>query len=109
MEDADEDVRDWATFGLGVLGDQDSQTIRDAIYRRLSDTNEEVREEAMVGLGKRMDGRVLPLLLAALKGPTIKFRVAEAASLMLGMQSDRDDWGVGEYCAAQEARFPKSK
>jgi hypothetical protein len=43
------------------------------------------------------------------KGPASKFRVAEAASLMLGMQSDRDDWGADEHCAALEARFPKSK
>src|SRR5262249_51467752 len=85
MEDSDEDVRDWATFGLGVLGDVDSPAIRDALNRRLSDANEDVREEAMVGLGKRKDQRVLSALLSLLNGPEIKVRVAEAASFLLGM------------------------
>jgi HEAT repeat protein len=36
MEDAEDDVRDWATFSVGVLGDEDSAEIRDALYRKLS-------------------------------------------------------------------------
>lgn len=106
MEDHDEDVRDWATFGLGVQGDQDSPKIREALYRRLSDANEDVCEEAMVGLGKRKDQRVLPLLFAAVNGPEIKVRVAEAASLMLGMEADPEEWGAEEYRIALQERFP---
>lgn len=106
MEDPDEDVRDWATFGLGVLGDQDSSKIREALYCRLSDANEDVREEAMVGLGKRKDQRVLPPLFCALNGPEIKSRVAEAASLMLGMESDPEEWGAEEYRIALKEQFP---
>lgn len=105
MEDSDEDVRDWATFGLGVQGDQDSPKIREALYRRLSDANEDVREEAMVGLGKRKDQRVLPSLFAAVNGPEIKVRVAEAASLMLGMEADPEEWGAEAYRIALKERF----
>lgn len=106
MEDSDEDVRDWATFGLGVQGDQDSSTIRDSLCRRLSDANEDVREEAMVGLGKRKDQRVLSSLFSAVNGPEIKVRVAEAASLMLGMEGDLEEWGAEEYRVALKERFP---
>jgi hypothetical protein len=48
--DADDDVRDWAVFGLAVQGDADSPEIRDTLLRCLDDANEDVREEAAVGL-----------------------------------------------------------
>ena len=57
------------TFGLGVLGNTDSDEIREALVRRLTDSDEDVREEAMVGLGKRKDQRVLSTLLIALERP----------------------------------------
>jgi HEAT repeat protein len=50
--DEDEEVRDWATFGLGVLGDIDTVEIREALAARLSDANDDAREEAVVGLAK---------------------------------------------------------
>jgi HEAT repeat protein len=105
MEDSDEDVRDWATFGLGVQGDRDSTAIRDALFRSLSDANEDVREEAMIGLGKRKDQRVLSSLFAAIESPQIKARVAEAASLMLDMEDVPQELGAEEYRAALKQRF----
>ena len=53
MEDPNEDVRDWATFALGVLGNASSAEILDALFRRIDDPDIDVREEAMVGLAKR--------------------------------------------------------
>ena len=53
--DSDDDVRDWAVFGLGVQGDADTPEIREALLRCLDDANEDVREEAAVGLAKRRD------------------------------------------------------
>ena len=86
--DADDDVRDWAAFGLGTLCDADSTEIRDAIFVRLNDPNEDVREEALVGLAKRKDQRVLPALIAALSqseldDPGITMLTIEAADAML--------------------------
>jgi HEAT repeat protein len=105
MQDADEDVRDWATFGLGVLSQADSTEIREALVRRLNDSNENVREEAMVGLASRKDHRVLAHLRASLEQPTVTDRVIEAAYLMLGMENKREDWEGADYAAALRERF----
>jgi HEAT repeat protein len=109
-KDADTDVRDWAVFGLGNLGDADSAEIRDALFSRLNDSDEAVREEALVGLAKCKDTRVLPALLAALNqsevdGPGITKLTIEAANAMLGLEDERGDWGGTEYIAALRERF----
>jgi hypothetical protein len=105
MDDADEDVRDWATFGLGTLGESDSPDIREALFHRLSDEDDNVRQEATAGLGTRRDQRVLPYLIQTLERPPVSDCIIEAAYQMLGMDSDREDWGTEEYVAALRARF----
>jgi hypothetical protein len=77
--DPESEIRDWAVFGLGVLGKADSPDIREALLRALEDADENVREEAAVGLGKRRDKRLLPKLWSMLGDPELKIRVAEAA------------------------------
>ncbi len=104
-EDTEEDVRDWATFGLGVLGNIDSAEIREALVRRLNDSDEDVREEAMVGLGKRKDPRVFSTLMAALEQPETTGRVIEAACLMLGIDDEREGWEGTDYAAALRRHF----
>lgn len=104
-QDTDEVVRDWATFGLGVLGNTDSDEIREALVRRLTDSDEDVREEAMVGLGKRKDQRVLSTLLIALQRPNTTVRVIEAAYQLLGMDNEREGWKGADYAAALRQRF----
>jgi HEAT repeat protein len=104
-QDTEAEVRDWATFGLGVLGDTDSLEIRNALVRCFRDSDEDVREEAMVGLSKRKDRRVLSALLPALERPTMTVRVIEAAYLMLDMQAEREGWKGTDYAAALRARF----
>jgi HEAT repeat protein len=105
--DAEADVRDWAVFGIGVLGDRDSEEIRNVLVDSLADENGDVREEAMVGLAKRNDLRVLPTLIEALSQPTYTVRVAEAAYTMLGMHSKPEGWDADDYVVALRQSFPE--
>lgn len=61
------DVRDWATFGLGSQIDSDSPAIRAALLARLVDEDATTSGEAMVGLARRDDQRVVEPLLANLE------------------------------------------
>jgi HEAT repeat protein len=106
--DEDSDVRDWSVFGLGVQGGVDSSEIREALLQRLSDPDEDVREEAAVGLGKRQDLRVLPTLRSMLAMPELKVRVAEAASAMLGIPEDPEEWEAEDYMKALDERFGRA-
>jgi HEAT repeat protein len=108
MADSDRDVRDWATFGVGVLGEADSSTVRDALMQAVNDSNEDVREEALVALGKRQDKRALARVLMALKHPTVTDRIIEAAYTLLGLDSERKDWTSQDYTNALNERFSPS-
>jgi len=55
MEDSDEEVRNWATFAIGQQIDDDNDTIRTALKKRLNEENSEIRGEALVGLAQRHD------------------------------------------------------
>jgi HEAT repeat protein len=79
MADTDDDVRDWATFGLGTQADEDSEEIRAALLRRVADVHDDTRAEALAGLAVRKDLRVLPALLCALTGETVGALAVEAA------------------------------
>jgi HEAT repeat protein len=103
--DEDAEVRDWAVFGLGVLGDADSPEIRKALLRCLDDPDEDVREEAAVGLGKRQDQRLIPKLQAMLDAPRLTIRVAEAAAALLGLDRDPPEWTATDYRAALITKF----
>ncbi len=77
--DPDDEVRDWAVFGLGVRGDADSPEIRGALLR---------------------DHRLIPALRTMLQDDDIKVRVAEAAAALLGMDQDPPEWTAVDYRAA---------
>jgi HEAT repeat protein len=97
MQDVDEDVRDWATFGLGVLGD--------ALCQRISDPNREVREESLVALAKRKELRALPALIAELNQPEISDRLKEAAESFLNENERRVGWSPTDYATALRRHF----
>lgn len=67
--DPDDATRDWATFGLAQQTTLDTSALRDALAARLTDTDPEIRGEAMIGLASRKDERALPAIEAALRGP----------------------------------------
>jgi HEAT repeat protein len=64
--DPDEDVRDWATFGLGAQIERDDAQVRDALLARLEDPHDDTRAEAICGLAVRGDERAVPRLLVEL-------------------------------------------
>ena len=68
--DSDEDVRDWATFGLGQSEATDAATV-EALFARTDDPNYDTRCEAILGLAMRHDPRARSLVdreLAAANG-----------------------------------------
>jgi len=77
--DEDEEVRDWATFGLGTLTNSDTTEMRDALFARLSDSHDNTRGEALFGLAKRHDSRVIEPLLKQLSLRNVGRLLLEAA------------------------------
>lgn len=88
MSDKDSEVRDWATFGLGGLGNFDSPKIREALFKNLNDEDEDVREEALVGLARRKDPRSVPEVISALQDEDRAARAVEAANFLLDRTHD---------------------
>jgi hypothetical protein len=77
--DEDQQVRDWACFGLGTQMSANTQAVRDALAARLDDPHDDTRAEAFMGLARRRDPRVVEPLLAALGRETIFTLEVDAA------------------------------
>lgn len=77
--DRDADVRDWATFGIGTLSDLDTSEIRGALAARLDDPHDDTRGEALIGLARRKDLRVVPALMKELSSDCVGTLAVEAA------------------------------
>lgn len=103
--DVDDDVRNWATFAIGTLTRFDSPELRDALVAGLTDHYEDVREEAIAGLARVKDKRVLPPLLSALEEPPVAENVVDAAREMLGIKDGVAGWVAKDYAKALRERF----
>lgn len=68
MDDRDDDVRDWATFGIHQ-GGHDSPEVRERLWRALDDPYVDVRGEAATALGLFGDRGVIPILDRLLRDP----------------------------------------
>lgn len=77
--DPDTDVRDWATFALGSQTEQDTPELREALWARVNDVDSETRGEALVGLAKRKDDRVIGAIERELASPDVGRLAVEAA------------------------------
>lgn len=105
MGDADEDVRDWATFGLGTLSTADTPEIRDSFADLLNNSPSDVVDEALAGLAQRRDQRALPLILERLRQPDVDDHTLESAGAMLGMHAGKQHMAPEDYISALQLRF----
>jgi HEAT repeat protein len=55
-------IRNWSTFGLGTQIERNNKDIREALWNRVNDKNQETKLEAIVGLAKRKDNRVKDII-----------------------------------------------
>jgi len=77
--DADAEVRQQATSGLGGFDREDTEELRLALVERLDDTDTETREEAIFALAQLGDDRVDAALRVALEEPETSELIEMAA------------------------------
>jgi hypothetical protein len=98
MGDTSDDVRDWATFGVGTQLDVDGHVIREALAKVLFDDHHDARGEAVVGLARRRDPRAFAAVQAALESGHVSKEIIEAATYVASPELTRllrpylDDW-----------------
>ncbi len=81
--DGDDDVRNWATFGLGTsLAMVDTPEVREVLRERLADANAEIQGEAVTGLASRRDPSALEPIRRELSGEAPRAFAVEAAGLL---------------------------
>ncbi len=79
--DPDDDVRDWATFGLGPSEATDVATV-EALFARTDDPHYDTRCEAILGLAMRHDPRARALVERELAQPMFGALIEEAQGLL---------------------------
>jgi len=106
--DADPEVRDWATFGLGTLSYADGPDVRAALLARADDANPEARAEALFGLAVRRDPRAVPHLIRALQSPMVGVLEVDAAAAAADPRLLPALWALQQAGAADQARLRRA-
>ncbi len=107
MEDPDPAVRDWAIFGIGTLGNADSEELRLAFIAHLNDPYFDAKLESAEALAKRQDLRVVRPLIKMLERYGAINSLISAACALLHMEADPPRWFAKEYIEALETAFSK--
>ncbi len=108
--DEDQEVRNWATFGLGSQVSVDGNSVRGVLRGLLNDPDDDTRAEAMVGLARRQDPEVTPVVVAALAAEEVGRLTVEAAeflaspALLCGLRGLEEWWDVDEELLAAATR-----
>ncbi|MFZ1991301.1 MAG: HEAT repeat domain-containing protein [Alphaproteobacteria bacterium] len=91
MEDPYDRARDWATTGIGQTVSIDGPEIRAALLRRANDSDEITRAEALHGLARRHDERVVPFLIVELQANSEREHLFQkAAQTFLGVDEESE-------------------
>jgi HEAT repeat protein len=80
--DSDRDVRNWATFTLGSQFESKSPTLCAALQERVTESDPEIRGEALLGLARRGDVRIAPFVQLELDGEFHGDWAVDAAGLL---------------------------
>ena len=81
-ENTSANVRNWATFGIGTQIERDTVPIREALWKRIKDKNEDTKFEAIAGLAKRRDKKVISIIQKELMTENYQGLLYEAITSM---------------------------
>ncbi len=97
-------VRDWACFAI-ANADVDSSATRDALLARVRDDDLDTKSEAIAGLCRRRDARVVPLLIELLEsnGSIMDDAMQSILALDETELRSRDDWNNVDWPRLQRA------
>ena len=75
-------IRNWATFGIGSQIETDNDKIREALWSRVNDRNQDTKFEAVVGLARRNDLKVKDVIKQELTNGEFGTLLFEAIELL---------------------------